>query len=825
MSDIASLTGQHSAIRDLVTWAGSARTNLDPTAVLSGPSGCGKTWVAEQVADLLPDDTTIIFARGDRNNTRRDYLPFLAATMFVSRQPLGAALLPEAAKVVPHIGSIIGFVLQYIVNRRETEQARRGFLLDAAEREVLLRLERLAGRRRHLLVLDDLQWWDEKSIALAQLMLSGRVNDLFPFLNEATYLALVTTGQRPASPSYESLYGYFRGLETSLHYCDEANFGVILVSLGLRTALDDSIARELYRITRGHLALAKQLVDYLNRVNRPEELLAHKVFEDFCKRVLDARVETMAGDAPMLRDVLTCAAAIGFTFSKTELECLARDSAPDIMKCIRAAKNLELLEQRDSTFRFLHELFRQVLTSHDEDENRDLHSRFAKCLQKLRPGDYSSRAQHHYDAEEWTNAHICEIHARLADMREGRDPAAIYTYPSDTKHDTLEVAYSLIEEIYRAFEAGDYAGSVTIFRNLDETLPPSVQAEAACIVASCKTRLLSRRERLEAVALVQRWWSLADDEPELWSRLAMAKVVALGQMELEPDTEIATKELIDRLSVREPYDDGAERMINRIKLRADMLYETDVAHHRLQEAKRYFGPAIGGIAARDPLCYYLALINLLANQIMLARYADACDTAAACKEYMERVRGTLDDIRFPRVDVLGNNTALSGYRARRMSASEAAAFLEDVMAASPPSNDSPLMRSNWAAFSVAAGVRPDPTWLKPRFEELMGDDFEAYFVYFVGNNLAAIHLALGNLQEASQVWQRLDGVVGGIDLPIRREMALRHARLRKFVAKPDATLEGAESLLRVSTADAVAPTWDHHAHVFLLSELNLWAEG
>jgi AAA ATPase-like protein len=825
MGDIAAVTGQRTAVRDLVAWAASARVHVEPVAVLSGPSGCGKTWVAHQVAEMLPDDVTCAFASGDRSNANRDYLPFASATMSVVRQSFVASAIPEVGRSIPHFGGIVGFLLQYIVNRRETEQSRRSFTLDQSDREILLRLDRIAARGRLLLVLDDLQWWDERSIGLAQLMISGRVNDMFPFLNNTAYLALTTTGQAATSTSYDELRKTFTGPEIQLGYCDESDFGAVLQGLGLRMALRHDTTRELYRITRGHLAIARQLVDYLNRSQSADDLLLLKTFEQFCHQILDARVSSVGPEASILREILSCAATIGMAFSRRELECIANDYRPQVLKCIRAAKALNLFEEYDSNLRFLHELYPRVLKTQDLDESRDLHSRFAKCLQRIRPGDYRSRARHHLEAEESIHAHVCEIHALLADLREGRAIHAIQQYPDQPRHDSLRAFYSLMQQVYAAFGNGEYERAIALGRTVDETLPLALRAECDWVIASSQTRLLSSAERENAAKLLERWAGLAREEPELWSRLALARVVALGQMNADSATKAATEHLLQHLSAREDYDVGAERMMNRIKLRADLLYETDVAHYRLREARSYFGPPTAAAPSRDPLCYYLALLNLSGNEIMLGRYSDACETAAACKLYIESVQGTIDDIRFPRPDVLANNTVLSAYRAGRMPAHEAAAYMESILATSPMSNDSPLMQSNRVALSVAAGELADPSLLEIWFERLSSKDYEPYFVYFVGNNLAATWLALGDVQAARKYWQRIAPLVGALEFQLMPHMSIRHARLTQMLLSDDSTLEICERTLRASTADAVGPTWDHHAHVFLLSELQLWSEG
>ena len=824
MSDVAAVTGQARAIRELLGWASSSQTFVEQTAVLSGPSGSGKTWVAQQLAELVPGTITCVFASGEKSNATRDYFPFSSATMSVPRRSFAAVAIPEVARMVPQVGGLMHFLLDYMLTRKESEQSRKAFSLQEADREILLRLERLAGHGRLLLILDDLQWWDDKSIALVQLMLSNRVNEMFPFLNDTAYLALTTTGQTPTSRSYLDLRERFTSQEVRVGYCDADDYGTILIGLGLHTAIRNTVARELYEITRGHLAIARQLVDYLNNSSDIDDLLKHKDFDGFCARVLDARVRT-ASEGPALRDVLSCAAVIGLSFSRDELECLAHDYIRVLLKCVHAAKELHLFEEDDSTLRFMHEVYPRVLKTRDPDEKRDLNRRFAQCLLRLRPADYRARARHQRDAGDVFTAHVTEIHGLLADVREGRLGQLSHEYPTGTRHDSLTRFHSLMQEMYAAYQDGSYPEVIQAGRFVDSTLPRSLRAEADYLIALCKTKSLSSAERTEAVKLLERWSAMRDQEPELWGRLTLVRIITLGQIGLNDAMRSVTEEFIEQLDRRAEYDTGAVRMANRLNLRADLLYAPEIAAERLRDAVSYFGPSAAGIAARDPLGYYLALTNLVGNQIVLGNYAVAYDTASACERYIQGVQGTVDDVRFPRPDVLANNSIMSAYRANRVPASEATAFMRSAITSSPRSNDLPLLESNHAGYCLLAGAFPDPSTLEVWFTRLSAGDYETYYTFFVGNNLAAMYLAGGDANAARQRWKQVGALIEMLDERVRPYMSVRQMRLNFELASPGCTMESCERALRSYPSDAVGPSWDHYSHVVLLSELQIWSDG
>ncbi|HTD36088.1 MAG TPA: AAA family ATPase [Candidatus Limnocylindrales bacterium] len=826
MSNIAALTGQARAVRELLGWVTSSRTFVQPTALLSGPSGSGKTWVAEQLADLAPDTVACVFTSGDKSNTARPYTPFSAATMSVRRASFAADAIPEIARAAdPRFGSLTQFLLKYMLTRTESEKVRRSFLLDDTEREILLRLERLAGGNRLLLVLDDLQWWDDKSIGLVKLMLSPQWNEAFPFLADTVYLALTTPGQESASAAYEGLLERFTSFETTLTYCERNDFNAILIGLGLRKALPPNVARDLYEISRGHLAVARLLVEDLNHSVDIEELLAERDFERFTERVIVGRLRSAAGDAPALREVLSYAAIIGRSFSQKELECLAHEFARQFLKCVRAAKELRLFVERGPMLTFVHELYPRVLKLRDPDESRELNRRFTQCLLRIRPGDYAARARHLHDAGDFIAAHVTEIHGVLADVRDGRLGRLTHEYPDESRHESLNRFHAEISAMYRAYHEARYSDVIRMAEFIDPTLPASLRAETDYLVALCRTKSLSHAERKRAASLLEQWWHMLDVEPELWARLALARIITLGQMGERDGMDAVARELIEQLEQHVDYDFGAQRIYARLALRADLLYRPDVAERRLAEVVRYFGPSASGIMARDPLGYYLALTNFTGNQIALSKYESARDSAERCEAYVQSVEGTIDAIQFPRLDVLANNSVLSAYRSVHMSAATAADSLRTVIQAAPRSNDLPLLVSNRVGFDVLSGVAVDVSALEAEFGHLINGDFEAYYTFFTGNNLAAAYLMSSDVVAARRVWSQIAPLVGQLDERVREYMTWRQLRLDGALRIADCTLEQCEAAIRADVADAVGPSWDHYSHVVLLSELQIWSDG
>lgn len=825
MVDLAALTGQTRALRELLAWVTSSQTFVQPVARLVGPPGSGKTWVANELVTLVSGNITCVFARGASSSTGRHYAPLSSATMAAPRRSMMADLAPEVTRLAPRVGELLHFLTDYVLTRKESEQVRQTFALSTTEREILIRLERLAGRKRLLLILDDLHLWDEPSLSLIELMLSGTLNKPFQFLNDAAFLAISTSGATPSSRTYDLFTAQLTGPRVELSYCSGVDFGAVLIGLGLCKALDGTLAQELHKITRGDLTVARLLIDQLNEQSAGLQLLTGDTFDAFCERVVHARVRTAGPASASLNDVLACAAIIGPSFSRVELECLASDQARELLKCIGTAKELRLFEEHDATIQFVHDLYPRILKTRDPDRNRELHRRFVRCLIRIRPGDYWARARHYYEAGDLVSAHVAEIHGLLSDIREGRDGQLSRRYPLDARHDSLERFREHIGAMYRAYELSEYSRVIEMGEFVDPTLPPSLRAEAGYLIALCKTKSLLRTERADAIVLLEHWQEAVRTEPELWSRLSLARIITLGQMGAEKAMRAATEELVAQLTRSLDHDSGAHRTLYRLMLRADLIYRSDVAESRLVDSMNYFGPLDSGQPARDPLCYYIALTNFAGNQLCLSKYSTADRAAVECARYVRKVQGTIDAVRFPRLDVLANNYVMSAFRAKRISARRAATLLQAAISASPRSNDLPLLLSNAIGYDIIASRQPSLYQLEDWFSETFGREIEPYYSFFAGNNLSAAYLARGDRVRAREIWAAIGGLVGELDAGLREHMAQRQKRLDEALESVDCSVATCEQAIRSHPADALGPGWDHFAHVVLLSELQIWSDG
>lgn len=825
MTASASLTGQEAVLAAIKAWVD--RKDSPSAMTLTGPSGSGKSWVVKELGQQLGSERLVLIAEGDPFNGNRQLLPLAIALAQAPRlRRLAKTAASEAGRGVPYAGGLLQFTLNMLLNYREIAQASQTPFLPQAERELLLEIQQRAEAKDVLLILDNLHWWDEQSFDLLALILSKKLDGVFPFLTRTKFLAVVTPEQNPTHPDkLAKIRQLLGGATVELHHCQEAMFGELLKSLGARQLPDADTIAALYRASRGHLAMAQRLAQRLNEQSG-EGASPSTTLDALCQKLLEERISALGERGARMASLLRQAAAIGLSFTDHEVRCLAKDLSAEISTCLADARALDLLAADRDRLAFSHEIIQRYFSHSAKERDPDIHRRFAECLKLLRPGDYRARAHHHTLAGEPDLASVAQAHHALADRRTG----AIATR---TQSDTaLAGAYgrfvATMGEAWDHYDGGRYAAAIEAGQRIDDTLPSSLLAERDSLMARCHINGLTKEHWRTARRILQRWTKTVELELEVWGRLMLVQIVAMlydGDVE---SAKGAAHELSAKLGSRQSFDRDAVRTLARLKLKSDMLYVPEVAGAMIREALDTFGPQAQQPNVNDPINYFIGLTNLSANQILNGAFRGAFQTAQDGERFLAELHAKGERFLFPRVDMLANNLIVAGFRAGMLTAPAAAAALGQAIASSSSTTDTPLLKSNQAALLAFEGLLHDAESILRQLVQIVSaaPDYDAYYAYFVFNNLAGVQFALGEPQTARDVWERASEALGRIEMPIRPYLDRRHVLQSGCLNLTDEPSVAAwEDYIRTQGRTAeVGPGWQHFGRGFLLSDLQYWAE-
>lgn len=409
----------------------------------------------------------------------------------------------------------------------------------------------LTGAAPLLLVLDDLHWAGEETLALLTSVLAE------PVLIVATY-----RGTDPSARLTDFLGRAARAEPVRVYLGGLPETAVAdLVRVTTGQEVDAETAGVIHRRSGGNAFFVRELA----RLLAAEGPAALDTVPPGVRDVVRHRVEALPDEA---RGVVRRAAVIGTDVDLGLLEALAGETALDAVEI--AVRHGFLTERAPRRFRFAHALVRETLY-HDLSRSRRAreHGRIAETLESLRPDDVDALAHHFVLSEEYAcrAAHYARAAAEKAESRFAPAEAA-------RLWDAALIAY-------------DRSGASDAEKRLELIMG---KARASAVSGGLGE---ARRHRAEALELAEKL-----DDPLLTARVIGAFDVPAVWTESD-DPELATRiaDAVERTLAALP----AERAAERCRLLATLAVELrnaggrrarDAAREAEELARRLDDPAL-----------------------------------------------------------------------------------------------------------------------------------------------------------------------------------------------------------------------------------------
>jgi len=797
-------------------------------AGLGGPPGCGKSVTANSLgAHWEQRAGAATIAAGDDYQKARRYFPFHQAITkfdverdFITKTASGA--LAKSASAIPIAGPLASYVIEKMFVRSQVIAKEKYPFLNSEEQSILYGLQKIAGKRRLLLICDDLQAWDESSLSLLRLILSGKLNEVYTYLNEARFL-LIQTLQTEEPSTFETLIPTINSVPIwRLRYVSRSEFPAVLRLLGSNRELPLDLLDGIFSICGGHLQLTRQLVQYLEIENASlgSQWIADSESQ-LIFRLIQDRLKAFGAPGIELLAMLQAASTIGQIFSDYELACLVNRDVHQIRDLLERAEALQFFRRRQRYIYFAHGILLDGLRQANKVGARTQHRQFADCLKKIRPGDYRSRSYHLQSAGDHEDAAILAACSQLFDQRRG------VSFVDDeeerqTRGAGISATVDTLKNAYNLAQRYDLDEALKLLSHVDPTTPTMLIAEASYIRAMCLIKRYQYDARDEAIALVDTWAQKLADEDELVTRLLSTQLVALAHQRDQRRALEAEAKLIERLRKRISFDSDALDALFILDRKADLLYSADQAYHRLLRAKEYFMPLADG-QPRNFYQYCTATINLAANCIMCANYVEALDHLREITAFLDKNPG-----QFLRLEVLTNNVIVAEFRSGGYSAEAAATFFDSLVQEVVASMDYALELSNCGAlWALAGNLSRAREILEPLYrnlaENLQADD---YHEYFVGSNLASVLFLLGDKEQAIQIFSDLEKILDSVNPPHTAYFRARHEILDRTIrqGRNITPQEWDRSPVEIEPVGA-GPGWMHYGRGLLLTDLQIWTES
>lgn len=172
--------------------------------LISGPSGYGKTFLSNRLCKWVmttyysTDSAKSICFLGDNRCAQREYHPFLTGLNSLNKHyELSKTVKKGVAKTTsfsPIGGSFFEFVAEAILNRNGSANYKLNQFFSEAEIDIILKLRNAIHQNVKAFYIDNLHWWDEKSLEFLYLLFKYK-KEVLPELDDVIFIFNITSNQ------------------------------------------------------------------------------------------------------------------------------------------------------------------------------------------------------------------------------------------------------------------------------------------------------------------------------------------------------------------------------------------------------------------------------------------------------------------------------------------------------------------------------------------------------------------------------------------------------------------------------------------------------
>lgn len=419
-------------------------------------------------------------------------------------------------------------------------------------------LAALARRRPLVLVLDDVQWFDQSSVeALAHLLEAGAsARTLFLIVSRAASGTSESRLLKAARSTFADEVASIRLDPLSPGETEE-----LVQSMLGRDSLPVALGRVVNQRAAGNPLFAEEIVRHLVDVQALvrskggqwilDALAEDLMLPDSVEGVIAARVDALP-DGP--KRCLGVAAVLGRSFDRRVLAAMDDDALLDghlaelgVRSLIRARSSAE-----PTGFIFTHALVRETAyESLLRKRRRDLHLRAARALEQVFPHRLEEHAgvlaYHYTRAEQWEQARYYLVLAgeRSAGIAGDAEAVTLYreamgallktfdeTWKAPHGEDPVEWLLARIEPFYQARQLGELIDALEPF--YDKVLASCGPADARTLAAASVlgAAYLHKGMLLEAVELLSAALRDRDPATDEYTRPVTRGLIALGNAQL-----------------------------------------------------------------------------------------------------------------------------------------------------------------------------------------------------------------------------------------------------------------------------------------------------
>lgn len=799
--------------------------NENNRIVLCGNSGCGKTTLTEHIIYSiinLPGEWMVLNFVGDEYCVEKDYFPLISGLNNYCQKYNISKLI---RKTIPKLlddgserGSVLSYVLDTILNRKTENELYINNIFNEEEIDILYKIKSCIYGKSCLFYLDNLHWWDSKSLQFFYMLL--KYSDIYlKDLKHAIILSNITLDQvKPYEKKVNSIISDFNFKCYIFEKLTLEEYSECLNDMGFY--IEEDISELLYKLTNQNFAITKAAITSSRNTSLSPEIKNDE--SKFLKILVETRLAELGATGAQITEVLKYASLIGYAFSLKELEYLVPYNDKEVINIIHKANSLYLIEPEQMLYHFTHEIIREFFRKKLETDNYAYLQKTIECLKALHPYDYIARIGYLlkigdvYELEKIYGLKIIDQLEKTGSCEQNYEINIIVS-------DDAKSFYNNIISAYIAFQNGKYTKAIKLLKCIEDIYCLEFLSIRDILLSQCLTKSLSETSRKQAVNILEDYWEMREQftEKQIWASTMQCLLTAYVHIRDITNAQIVLDGLYKFYGENSKICSDYKKELNIMRRKCMPFYELEVAAIYLKKSVSFFSPSQNDYFVMYPRQYFMSLINYSSNQICLGEFAKGFDNAQIALNLYNQMPG----MRFPRLEIAMNNYLLSGFLSKKISISDTitsfCALLENLEDVA----DKILIQMNLSALYIM-NFQKDEAFsllniLNKDIENSKCKEFS--YIYYVKTNLLVIAILEHNWQKAEIILSELEEIIPYLYQNFF--FTEKHKVLTKFVYQhTDIVYDNSFSTIIFNEISSLNTAWKYYGLLPAFDTLEYWSE-
>lgn len=731
--------------------------------MLLGKAGIGKSFVIEKLMQEISGKYScpICYIKGDQFCQDRDYYCIKRAlTQLITTYDKKKNLVDSIAKLgkaAPYIGELQEKIISDKLNQKEIDQKRRNFFLNEDEQNIVYRLNYLFDKRRSLIICDNIQFFDKKSLELLHLFFSTD-ESFFDFLAECQFIIIYTETSEKMDPILQNV---FSSPETVKHKMNPINYedmDTVLEEFGVKKKIHDKIKRILYKLSDGHLEVIKQIALQMNDQDQSFDLeIKEFQSEGILEKLIEDKLTNLGASGEQISQLLEYASLIGSTFSNYELERITELNKQEFINAIKRSNDMELIITQKNFSNFSHDIIQLLFRNRANTNIIVYYERMRACIKELYPSEYKRRIEIELQLGNIQNAAILIVLSCAKQNYELPDENSNYLQILSL-NPAIKEFFDNIQLAFEKYTKNEYEKAIYILDSISEFLPIELLAERDILKSFSLTKLLNEKYRQQAISCLEEY-SLENlnNEGDLYLRVLLTLISSYSHIAEIEKAKKCEKEIWNYLQPRLIYDDNASTIMNVLKRKANSMHECIYAEKYIRDSVKYFSPLPNQSAPLNPIQYLMSLANHAGILIECSYFPESLSEISKAQKLIK----SNIHIAFPRLHIVDNNYLIAIYLSDDNSKAKVLSAYKKLVDLNQNA-DSIYIISNYSALLAVNGYIEEAYQILLEKSSNLPQNREQFYELCINNNLLVLELFRQQFDSAQKRLDELSTHIDGI---------------------------------------------------------------